>query len=569
MSAKKNRPIQFQARQQRCRRVRTLASASGIAAGAFLTWAAAAKALDAPPVIPPPAGAPLAAKWEYSRDGGKTFSADVPVIPVSGGPDATNAYLVRAAFTLDDPAGIGGVKVVAGTNSGAFALTSADSVQRRYVGSAPNLVDLKLTVNDKETDAGLFPCRLYNWLTLDPALLRKGENRLTLAGVFWSAASPAGAVPALLQLEALPADLAVLDRGPTLGAIGEDFFSLTARAVIASDFAVAVRPLDPAGEERRQTFDKNRLLRARIALPKGTRRFSYALTVTAGAKSQTYGPFEAAVPTFGEGFRFVVAANTYIYGHHPEELMDFFAKLQEAKPQLFVHGGVFQNVATHDRFWTDEFFRYSRGALARIPMLAVPGYPDMYSPAAFGQEFYFPTPDGVWGYWTQSFGKVRLVCIEAMSMEEDGGRGLKWLEQTLKDAAEDYVLVFNSQTPNCSGQNAKYYSKSAVDYIAKNVTPLLVRYKVTATIGSYHYVYERAEPPAGEGVTTIMTSKAGGLGWPLRADLREANPASKVAVGYKNHYCLFEVAKDALRMQAIAYETGEVIDTVTFQPRGR
>lgn len=538
-------------------------------AGVVLLSVAAAGAADAPKIIPPPAGKSLAAKWEYSSDGGKSFAGEVPVIPITGNPDRKNTYVVRGTFTVDDPARIGGVKVIAGTNTGAFALTSADSVQRRYIGAAPTLVDMKLTVNGKETDAGMFPCRLYGWLTLDPVLLRKGENTVSISAVFWAPGYAKGPTPAELHLETLPADVTVLDRGPTLGTIGEDFFSLTARAQIASEFSITVKPLDPAGAGTQQKFEKSRLLRARVAIPKGTRKFSYSLTVNTGAASKTYGPFEVGVPVFGDGFRFIVAGNTYIYGHSPAELMDFFAKLTEAKPQLFVHSGVFQNVASHDGPWTDDFFRYSHDALTRIPMLVVPGYPDMYSPVAFGQEFYFPTPDGVWDNWTQVFGKVRLIGIEAMSMMEDNGRGLKWIEETLKNAKEDYILVFNSQTPNCSGQNAKYFSKEAVAYISKNVSPLLAKYKVTATIGSYHYVYERSEPPAGESVTTIMTSKAGGLGWPLRTDMREANKASKVAVGYKNHYCLFEVTRDALVMQAIGYETGEVIDKVVFQSRNK
>ncbi|MCE5326369.1 MAG: hypothetical protein LLG01_08115 [Planctomycetaceae bacterium] len=522
------------------------------------------------PKVPPPVGAPLAAKWEYSRDGGKTFSPEAPAVTVTSGPDAKNALVARATFSIDDMAKIGAVKIVTASGTGAFALTDADSVQRRYVGAYPTLVNARLAVNGKETDAGHFPSRLYNYLTIDPDLLHKGANTLTVAAVLWAPPTVKTDAPAGLSLETLGTDMVSLDRGPTLGAIGEDYFTFTARAVTACDFSVSVKPIEPAGAETQQALPKARLLRAKVALAKGTKKFAYTLTAkSAGGATKAYGPYEVVVPVFGEGFKFVAAANTYIYGHHPEELKAFFAKLPSSGGQIFVHGGVMQNVATHDQMWTNDFFYYSREALARMPMYAVPGYPDTYSMEAWGSEFYFPTPDGTWNYWTQAFGKVRLIGIEAMSMMEDKGAGKAWLEDVLKNAKEDYVIVFNSQAPNCSGQNAKYYSKPAVEYIAKEISPLLVKYKVTATIGSYHYSYQRNEPPADESVTTIMTSKAGGLGWPLRTDFVAANKESKVAVGYKNHYCLFEVTKDALQMQAIAYETGEVIDKVTFKPRAK
>lgn len=516
---------------------------------------------DAPQPVPAPAGAPLAATWDYAP-GGKPAP-----IPVTGHPDPKNACTIKATFSIPDPAAIGGVRITAASGAGAFALTDADSVQRRYIGASPVLLNLKLTVNGKPTDASMFPSRLYNAVLIDPAQLTRGANTVTLSAILW--ATPNAKTPATseLKLETLPANLLVLDRGPTLGDIGPDYFTFTARGQIASNFSVTVKPLEPAGADATVALGSARLLRAKVPFPKGTKKFSYTLTASAGGASKSFGPYDVTVPVFGTGFRFIAAGNTYIYGHHPAELVDFFEKLSLAKPHLFVHGGVFQNVASHDGPWTDDFFRYSRNALARIPMIAVPGYPDTYSPAAFGAEFYFPTENGQWDYWTRSYGPVRLIGIEAMQMCEDNGRGLKWLEDTLKAATEDYVIVFNSQASHCSGQNAKYFSKEAVSYVTKNVAPMLAKYHATAMIGSYHYVYERSEPAAGEGVTTIMTSKAGGLGWPLRQDMREANKASKVAVGYKNHYCLFELTADCLQMQAVAYETGEILDKIAFKPR--
>jgi hypothetical protein len=135
----------------------------------------------------------------------------------------------------------------------------------------------------------------------------------------------------------------------------------------------------------------------------------------------------------------------------------------------------------------------------------------------------------------------------------------------LAGAKEDYVLVLNCHVSHCSGGNAQPYFRPGIEYTTAQIDPLLVKHKVTATIGSYHYVYERSEPPASEGVPTIMTARAGGFAWPLRGDMLAANKSSKVAVG-KEHYCVFEVKKDRLVMQAVDFD-GKVFDTREFPPR--
>ena len=127
------------------------------------------------------------------------------------------------------------------------------------------------------------------------------------------------------------------------------------------------------------------------------------------------------------------------------------------------------------------------------------------------------------------------------------------------------MLVLNCHVSYCSGENAGRMYRRGLEYTAKHIDPLLVKYKVTATIGSYHQAYERVEPPAEVGVPTILTAQAGGTGWPQRASAVAANKYSKAARS-GNHYCLFEVKKDKLVMQAIDFD-GKVFDTREFAAR--
>jgi len=128
---------------------------------------------------------------------------------------------------------------------------------------------------------------------------------------------------------------------------------------------------------------------------------------------------------------------------------------------------------------------------------------------------------------------------------------------------EDYVLVLNGHASHCSpGNYKKVFDPGAKHTIAK-IDPLLVKHRVTATIGSIHRCYERVEPPANQSVPTILTGQAGGLGWHSR---NKPNPHSR-AFSTEDHYCIFEVKRDGLAMKAIDFE-GNVLDTRTFKPRG-
>ena len=414
----------------------------------LLTAAAAATAMANDSLT---AGTVLPARWTYSVDGGKTWKAEAPKITGSNAQYGHREDVAKAEFTIADPAKIGILKIATKDPRGAFALTEANSVNRYNVGSCPNLLQTKIILNGKATDLGYDPNTLYRYLAILPAELKTGANTLELAGCFWHKNYGAGAVSGELRLEVIPTNRAVLDRLPILGMIGDDYFGVACRAVVPSQFSVAVTPLEPAGAETKQAFGPTRLLKAKVRLPKGTRTFRYTVTVAAGGAAKSYGPYEARVPKGGVGFRFMAGGGTAIYKDSPEGLVSYLAKVREVHPDLFIHTGNYQNCTPWDFLWSDDFLRQAQPTFASIPMFATVNITEMVSPESFGHTFYFPPDDANRAQWTVAIGNVRFVALEAFSMSEDQtGAGAKWLEDVLNSAKEDYVLVFNAHAADCA-----------------------------------------------------------------------------------------------------------------------
>src|SRR5262249_50744602 len=149
--------------------------------------------------------------------------------------------------------------------------------------------------------------------------------------------------------------------------------SLTARSVIPVAFTVGVTPLDPPGAEQRHAFDRARQLKARMPIPKGTRRFRYSITLSAGGASKMVGPFEVAMPTFGEGFRFAVAGGSGAYKSGSAPIQSFLAQLKAARPQMWIHTGSYQNCSCWDWSWNEVFYRDMGETLAQMPLMAMTG----------------------------------------------------------------------------------------------------------------------------------------------------------------------------------------------------
>jgi len=506
----------------------------------------------------------ISAQWTYSTDGGKTF---VPEAPKIGGTRTVpkRADAARATFRIEDPTKIGLLKVVMKSGVGGFTITSAASIDRYNVGTCPTLLNTQIVLNGNRSSIGHLPYTLYDSLSIDPKLLKQGENTLQLSGNLWHKNYALGIVPAAIQLKSLPTDRAVLDRLPILGIVAKDYFGVSARAEIPSAFKVAVTPVQPAGPTAEHDFPRARVLKARVPLPLGTKRFRYTVSVIAGGTSKSYGPYEARAPTTGNGFRFVAAGGTLFRGDH-KRIDQLYSTVRKLKPDVFIHTGNYQNCPAWDFMWTNEFLRVSQPTLSQIPLFPMTNAMDMISPTSLSRTFFFPPNDKDWGHWTVVIGNVRFVTIEAFSQSHDKtDGGVKWLENILKDADEDYLLVLNGHASHCSPVNYNRVFRSGAKHTVAKIDPLLVKYRVTATIGSIHRCYERVEPPADKSVPTILTGHAGGMAWHTRTDPKNPNKYSK-AFSDHDHYCLFEVTPGGLQLKAIDFD-GKVLDTRTFKSR--
>ena len=271
--------------------LRKICLLGGLLVAGMTSGPAASRAADAGK------GLPLPARWEYSMDGGKTFSPKAPAIASDRVPnEGKDSLVARATFDVADPDQIGLVKLLVGQAEGAFALTDAESVDRYNVRTKPNLTKMRLVLNGRETAAGLAPYTLYRYVPIDPKLLNKGPNSLVVSGVYWM--QFAAPLRGELRLETVPANTVELDRQPVLGAIGADYFGVAARSIAPAEFTITVRPLDPPGAESRQKIARTRQMKARVPLAKGIRRFQYSVTVSAGGAARTYGPYAVRVPPF-------------------------------------------------------------------------------------------------------------------------------------------------------------------------------------------------------------------------------------------------------------------------------
>jgi hypothetical protein len=531
-----------------------------MAPGAGLAWSAAVAddSLTAGSVLP--------AKWAYSVDGGTTWKDKAPKIAGSNSPNAHRHDAAKAEFTVADPAKIGILKIATKDPHGALALTGGKSVDRYDVGSSPNLLETKIVLNGKPTDLGHDPNTLYRYLAIQPSDLKAGVNTLQLAGYFWHKNYGAGAVPCDLQLEVIPMDRAVLDRLPILGMIGDDYFGVACRAVIPSQFTVAVTAVEPAGAAAKYSFGPARLLKVKVPLPKGTRTFRYTVTVAAGGASKSYGPYEARVPQGGVGFRFMAGGGTAIYKGDVTGVMHFLDKVREVHPDVFIHTGNYQNCNPWDFIWTQDFLPMVQPTFASIPMFATVNITEMTSPESFGHTFFFPPDDADRDQWTVAIGNVRFVALEAFGLsDDDTGAGVKWLEDVLKSAKEDYVLVLSAHAADCVRTGVGKLYDQGRKFAAARIDPLLVKYNVTAAIGNMYRGYNRIEPPAGQGVPTILTGRAGGyIGLNFKIALAHKEQ-SKVDTT-DDHYVLFEVKSDCLEMKTVGLD-GKLLDARTFKPR--
>jgi hypothetical protein len=490
----------------------------------------------------------VASRWKFSSDGGKTYTLDsVPPVPMHGQPPV----FATGAFQIDDPAKVGTLWITTDSPIGGMSPAIDEAIGRRYVSRVPVLLKACVSVNGKplvlpESDDTMLLAR-YG---IDPALLKTGQNVINVSGLFWNTwvnMNQGRSVKVGFKLSSSPPDALELRTGPVLGPLGDDYFTLVCRTHIPAEIKVTVKPMEPAGTEKIFDLPRGTLHRARIDLPKGTRRFRYTVTASNGPYSKVTGPLDVRIPVAGN-MRFVVLGQTATNGDQLQGLAVAAKALRKLDPDFIIHTGSIVKMAYYDFEWDESFMRPWRDVLARTPICVVPAYRDCYS-MAFGRLFYHATADGSWDPWTWSIGNVRFIGMDSLSAAANAQAVAPWVEQVLQGAKEDYVFSVNAYPgfgshPFGRGIDGHNFDRTVIH-------PLLVKYKVTAALGCTG-AYEYVPAPGAKGVPTIIT---GGVG-------------AEMTPGWTQyHYCVFTVKDGKCDMEAIAYETGKVIDKRTFQPR--
>lgn len=468
----------------------------------------------------------------FSADGGKTFTLE----SLDAKPGRTNV-VAQVKFKVDDPAALGGMWVIPG----------------RDLGGA------RLTINGKGPSGPLRGMR-YRMFVMDPRkYLVKGENIFRIAGAYTNKGKAPAPVKFKTRFEIYPPRFVALESGPTLGAIGPDYFTVTCRTNMPAKVTVRAVVVKPAGIKAAMsaTSERGYYHRLRVALPKITREFTYTVTSHIGDAKKTDGPFTVKPPDFsGKPFRFVAAGDSR---SHPDRWAAVAKAIEKAQPSLLMFSGDMVSDGRWEYQWTHEFWRPARGLLSTVPFYAVIGNHEHYGPAYF-EFFYTPTKDGKGKNWSQTVGSVLFIGVDGRENWRPGSKNMAWLAAVLEGSKAKFIFFTTHYPAWSSGPHGRRNEGSMVQ-MRKFVMPLLAKHKATAMIAGHDHNYERTEPAADKGVTCIVT---GGAGAPIYGG--RGGPLSK-AFAAVLHYCVFDVKGDVCEMKVYRVPDGKVIDQKTFKAR--
>lgn len=478
---------------------------------------------------PEPPNLLTGAVWKYSADGGNTF-------------------------TLDAPTGNAGEVVVA---QGSFTVPAPEKIAGLWLAPVVNLGRPEFTLNGFPAK-GLLRNMRYQWFDLDPQQMLKGaEAKLVVRGKL-QATPP---VFKSLRLQSGPASDLVIQTGPAIGHVGPDFITFSCRTNMAATVTAKARPLDPASDKVCETASPRGFYhRLRVAIPAGARKISYTMTCESMGASKTTDPVEVTLPDFSGGkFRFVAAGDSR---SNPGRWAEVAAGIEKAAPQLLVFSGDLVADGRDDSLWDAQFFGPAKSMLARTPFYPAPGNHE-YDGAAYFKMCYTPANEELNSTWSQAVGNVLLIGIQGAQPWEPGSANHQWLDKVLGESKEKYIFLISHYPAWSSGKHGN--NEGPIIAMRTHLMPLLVKHKATALLAGHDHNYERNEPPANIGVTSITT---GGAGAPLRpksARSGAGNPYSKAFV-VTLHYCVFDVDKDKCEMKVYDLD-GKMIDERVFPPR--
>lgn len=556
--------------------------------------------------------APVAVTWQYSNDGGKTYSDKPHPAPPAGREprpgNPTYPFAWKGTFEIADPAKVAElwVRIFEEHSEGNAPraticngdLIAASGGYWKDLGFCPTLLDAVIMLNGKEVPIAQGPI-LQFWVPLTGEIV-KGKNTIELRGhVYTFGADGSAKIVQALDARMIAAEPqpAEINNGPILGDFGDGYFTLACRTQMPAEVTVEATPTEPAGPAVSAVSAGKIWHRMKVEVPQGTRKLSYRVSAKVGPHVTIRGPYTLKLP--GNQFRFAA------FGHalqqptsqnwpHAEAIWKTNSQLVlTAQPAFVVNTG---NLMEQES-WSFQMEKcYTAPAaelLARVPTLITPCNRDFTG--AFNELHYTPAADGYSHNWTKVVGPVRFIGIDCHYDWSAGGQNARWLEETLSSAKEKFIVVLCGYPGYSSGTNSKKFFGGRVAS-REVIMPLLAKHKATLMLSSWDPTYERIELPQDKGVTQIVTgciAKGYWFKWDSRFGSHPFGPAQggnprgtqgKVMlldgrewVGYFNtrHFCLFDVKDNALEMKVLACAKSadtdtkdlKVLDQKTFKPR--
>ena len=524
----------------------------------------------------------VAAAWEYSSDGGKTFAKTPQAGPPPGRQPPTPAYpyVWKGTFDVADPANVAALWVriaEEGDNPRAGICTAGDLIAAsggywKDLGFCPTLLNASVLLNGKELTFTHGPM-LYLWLPIEGEL-QKGKNTIELRGdvyTYWLAA-PAKAIDArLVAAEPQPAKIY---NGPLLGDFGDGYFTLACRTQMPAELTVEATPTDPAGKAVSVSSPKKIWHRVKVELPKGTKAVSYTLTAKVGAHVTRRGPFTMSFP--GKEFKFLAFGNILAHDIAAERLGLYSQRALAMKPAFILNTGNPSEHGTWEFTWEPRYFAPGGNLLASVPTFITPCWRDFAG--AVQELHYTPAEDTYSHNWSKAIGPVRIIGLDGNQTWAVGADNYKWLEAELKNAKEKFLFVLNSYPGYSSGKSSR--SLNAWLQQSRNVIlPLLGKYKANAMLSGWDPDYERCEPTPDKGCTQIITGAMGKDAYRFSGRAIGSNPFAQgkgrewAGAEGTRHFCVFDVKGETVEMKVLAMpdepdaKDFPVLDKKTFKAR--
>jgi hypothetical protein len=500
------------------------------------------------------------AVWEYSGDGGESWTRTPPTI--RGG--TIGQVLARASFT------VGGTRDV-------VCLAFGHALPQRQSRTSCLLNDQPFTPPLDGMYYKLIPGIPVN-------MLKPGRNSMLMRTIVDNRPTKDKKNPGDIHAEihgkllAMTAGDLRFQTTPILGEFGDDHITLVCRTnmpatvkFVGQATASVANWDELAKSAAMEAVSKEGLIhRLRVPRHELVTAFDYHLEASVGTTTIRTETYTVNLPSFAgkspnkDKLRFVGMGDCRTYKADWQEVAQAAAKV---KPDLIAFTGDMVSHGRNDWEWDDHFVGACPKLVASVPMYPVMGNHEEKCPL-YPQLFYTPGGDGTSLNWVQQIGPVLMIGIDGEGDWYENSPLAAWLEKTLSDSKAKFIFLYSHYPPYSGGlHGALEDDGEPYEWGArmgrKVILPLLAKHKATAMFTGHDHFYERSELP--EGITQIIS---GGAGAPLRQETEEAgaqNPHAK-AKAFELHFCLFEVDGDTCTMKALATD-GRLLDKRTWKAR--